>query len=89
MDDIKYMGSKNRIAKQIVPIIQKQIDNNSVKVYIEPFVGGSNMIEHVKCEQKIGGEENEDVWDTYYKNGKKQYCKAQMMIPPFNESKLK
>jgi DNA adenine methylase len=37
---IKYMGSKSRIAKYIVPIIQKYINENDIAMYIEPFVGG-------------------------------------------------
>ena len=37
---MKYMGSKYRISKYIVPIIQKYIDENGIKTYIEPFVGG-------------------------------------------------
>ena len=35
MLNIKYMGSKSRIAKDIVPIIQKYIDNNKITSYIE------------------------------------------------------
>lgn len=38
---IKYMGSKSRIAKHIVPIIQRYIDENNIKKYYEPFVGGA------------------------------------------------
>lgn len=38
---MKYMGSKSRIAKYIVPIIQKCIDDNGLEYYIESFVGGS------------------------------------------------
>lgn len=37
---MNYMGSKSRIAKYIVPIIQSYIDNNNINTYIEPFVGG-------------------------------------------------
>lgn len=37
---MKYMGSKSRIAKQIVPIIQNYIDQSTKKAYIEPFAGG-------------------------------------------------
>lgn len=37
---MKYMGSKSRIAKYIVPIIQKHIDNNDYQCYAEPMVGG-------------------------------------------------
>lgn len=53
------MGSKSRIAKNIAPIIQKFIDDNNINLYIEPFVGGSNMIEHIKCKNKIGYDINE------------------------------
>lgn len=35
------------------------------------------------------GEENEDVWDKYFKNGKVQICNAELIIPPYDESKLK
>ena len=37
---IKLMGSKSRIAKYIVPIIQKCIDDNNLETYIESCVGG-------------------------------------------------
>lgn len=52
------MGSKNRIAKHIVPIIQKCIDDNDVKYYYEPFVGGANVIDKIKCENRIGSDLN-------------------------------
>lgn len=51
---MKYVGSKNRISKYIAPILQKCIDNNQSQVYIEPFVGGANMIDKIKCDIKIG-----------------------------------
>lgn len=51
---MKYMGSKSRIAKHIVPIIQKYIDDNNIKLYVEPFVGGANVIDKIKCERKVG-----------------------------------
>ena len=40
------MGSKNRIAKHILPIILK--DRKPNQWYVEPFVGGANMIDKVK-----------------------------------------
>lgn len=49
-----YMGSKKRYAKDIVPIIQKYIDDNNCKKYLEPFVGGANIIDKIKCEKRIG-----------------------------------
>lgn len=42
---MKYMGSKNRIAKNILPIILK--DRTKDQYYIEPFVGGANIIDKV------------------------------------------
>ena len=47
---MKYMGSKRRLAKYIAPIIQAHIDSGQFKTYIEPFVGGANMIEAIECE---------------------------------------
>lgn len=52
------MGSKSRIAKYIVPIIQKYIDENDVTKYYEPFVGGANVIDKVNCKKKYGSDLN-------------------------------
>lgn len=51
---MKYVGSKNRISKYIVPIIQSYIDNLNIENYIEPFVGGANMIDKIICKNKYG-----------------------------------
>lgn len=37
---MKYVGSKNKLAKELVPIVQSYI-NNDTKGYLEPFVGGA------------------------------------------------
>lgn len=55
---MKYMGSKARIAKDISPIINKLIKDNGITVYIEPFVGGCNLIEHIQCAFKYGCDNN-------------------------------
>lgn len=47
------MGSKGRIAKDIAPIIQSYITPDT-KGYIEPFVGGGNMIDKIHCDYKTG-----------------------------------
>lgn len=44
---IKYMGSKSRIAKEIVSIIQSYIDNNTINNYYELFAGGANVIDKI------------------------------------------
>lgn len=55
---MKYMGSKAKIAKYIVPIIQKEIEKHEIKTYIEPFCGGCNVIDKVVCEKKIASDNN-------------------------------
>lgn len=55
---MKYVGSKNKLAKEIVPIIQSFI-NGDTKAYIEPFVGGANVIDKIKHKKKIGYDINE------------------------------
>lgn len=52
------MGSKSRIAKYIVPIIQQCIDDNNIEYYIEPFVGGANVIDKIICKNKSGSDKN-------------------------------
>ena len=44
---MQYMGSKTKISKEILPIILK--DRKENQYYVEPFVGGANMID------KVGG----------------------------------
>ena len=52
------MGSKSRIAKDIVPIIQKYINDNEITSYIEPFCGGANVIDKIKCKNRIASDIN-------------------------------
>jgi len=47
------MGSKNKISKELKPIIESYITDKT-EAYIEPFVGGANMIDKIKFENKIG-----------------------------------
>lgn len=57
-----YMGSKSRITKHIVPIIQSYIDKDPTNtVYIEPFVGGGNVIDKIKCPLRMGCDLNKYV----------------------------
>jgi len=42
---MKYMGSKNRFAKELLPIILK--DRTKGQYYVEPFAGGMNLIDKV------------------------------------------
>ena len=51
-----YMGSKNRIAKELIPIITKDLKPN--QWYVEPFVGGANMIDKIEHPYKLGADNN-------------------------------
>ena len=53
-----YMGSKAKYADKIVPLLQKIIDEKNITTYIEPFVGGANIIDKIKCQHKYGYDKN-------------------------------
>lgn len=44
---MKYMGSKRRIAKHILPIMLKEAEKHGITTWVEPFVGGGNMIDKI------------------------------------------
>ena len=58
---MKYMGSKNRIAKEILPIMLKKREN---RTWVEPFVGGANVIDKVQGD-RIGNDNQEYVIALY------------------------
>ena len=49
---MKYLGSKRRIAKEILPIMEAVRGD---RAWVEPFVGGCNLIDKVKG-RRIGGD---------------------------------
>ncbi len=55
---MKYQGSKRRIAKDILPLILK--DRQPNQWYVEPFVGGANLIDKVEG-NRIGSDINKYV----------------------------
>lgn len=56
---MRYVGSKNRISKELAPIIQSHVDKGVVG-YLEPFVGGANMIDKINHENKHGSDIHEE-----------------------------
>ena len=56
-----YQGSKAKLRKYIVPILQKCIDDNNITTYIEPFCGGCNVIDHIKCDNRIASDNNSEL----------------------------
>jgi len=53
---MQYMGSKNRIAKHILPIMLAE--RNPEQWWVEPFVGGANMIDKV-VGKRMGNDSHE------------------------------
>lgn len=51
-----YMGSKNRLAKDLLPIITADLQEG--QWYVEPFVGGCNLIDKIQHPLKMGGDIN-------------------------------
>lgn len=56
-----YQGSKNRLAKYIVPILQEYIDENNIELFIDCFCGGCNIADKIKCKTKIASDYNEEL----------------------------
>lgn len=52
---MKYMGSKRRVAKYILPLILE--GRSSGQWYVEPFVGGANLIDKVEG-NRLGADSN-------------------------------
>ena len=52
-----YMGSKNRLAKELIPIITADLEEGMW--YVEPFVGGCNMIDKIQHPLRLGADSNE------------------------------
>jgi len=50
-----YLGSKSRLAKHLVPIIQSYIKKDT-EGYLEPFVGGANIIDKINHANKVGAD---------------------------------
>lgn len=70
---MKYMGSKSKIAKYIIPIIEQYISKYNISNYIEPFVGGANVIDKVHCTNKVGADLNEYLIELYKNKEKVLY----------------
>ncbi|EOS9394193.1 DNA adenine methylase [Yersinia enterocolitica] len=47
---MKFMGSKSKIAKHIIPIITKNIGD---RTYVEPFAGGMNVVDKINVSGRV------------------------------------
>lgn len=74
---MKYMGSKSKVAKYIVPIIQKYIDENKPWAYIEPFCGGCNIIDKIHAQKRFAYDKQEYLIEIF-----QNLCKLEL-LPDF------
>jgi DNA adenine methylase len=80
---MKYLGSKNRISKEILPLMIKHRTNET---WVEPFVGGANMIDKVKG-NRIGADLNEYVISLLNQMSKPNYKSPEINEEKYNDIK--
>lgn len=49
---MRYLGSKTRIKKEIIPIITEHLDGENQ--FVDAFMGGANVIDSVDYDKKVG-----------------------------------
>lgn len=59
------MGSKSRIAKEIVPLIQYYIQESGFFTYVEPFCGGCNIVDKIDCKTRIASDRHYYLIELY------------------------
>lgn len=67
---MRYLGSKARIRKEIIPIITEKLNGNNC--FIDAFMGGANIISAVNYQSKIGIEYSKytyAIWDKIRNEG--------------------
>lgn len=63
---MKYMGSKNRIAKHLLPIMLAECEKRGITKWVEPFVGGANMIDKAPDTfERVGYDNNKYLIDMF------------------------
>ncbi len=58
---MRYVGSKRRLGKYILPFIKEALIRYPDAAYIEPFAGGCNMISQVEHHTRIGYDANKHL----------------------------
>lgn len=67
---MRYLGSKARIKKELIPIITEKL--NGENEFVDAFMGGANIIDSVNYPKKIGielGKFTCAVWEKIQKDG--------------------
>ena len=60
-----FQGAKTKYKKYIVPILQQELDKHQHPIFIDGMVGGANIIQDIKCKERIGMDVNPYLIDLY------------------------
>lgn len=64
-ENLKYLGGKKRIAKQLCGFLNEQISINDYSYYFEPFVGSCAVIENIQHKKRYGNDANKYLISLY------------------------
>lgn len=56
-----YQGSKRRLAKHIIPFLEKALKHIDAEAYVEPFCGGANLITKIQWKKRVGFDIESDI----------------------------
>lgn len=56
-----YQGSKRRLAKHIIPFLEKALKHINAEAYVEPFCGGANLITKVNWKKRVAFDIEGDI----------------------------
>ena len=66
---MKYMGSKNRISKYIIPIILEK--HKKENIFVDIFCGGCNLIDKINVDKRLANDKNKfliSMWNGLMEN---------------------
>ena len=68
---MRYLNSKKKFAGELVPIFQELIDFRKIEKYVEPFCGGCNIIDKIRCPKRFASDNDRFLIALYQyvKNG--------------------
>ena len=85
---MRYSGSKAKIAKYIIPFIMEELKEGYT--YVEPFMGGCNILSEVDWSKKVGADSNGYVvalWNNLKIVGEKLQIPLEITEEQYNEMK--
>ena len=85
---MRYSGSKAKIAKYIIPFIMEELKEGYT--YVEPFMGGCNLLSKVDWPNKVGADSNKyivSLWNSIKTIGNKLAIPKEISEDDYNNMK--